>query len=88
MMNNNEKFQQLKKKIDNLNVRKLASESQAKRLEQELQKSKLEIKQIYGVQINDFAKAIETMKKQYESNLMELEKMVLEAEIKIGEQIK
>lgn len=88
MMNNNEKFQQLKKKIDNLNVRKLASESQAKRLEQELQKSKLEIKQIYGVQINDFAKAIETMKKQYESNLMELEKMVLEAEMKIGEQIK
>ena len=31
-MNDKEKFEQLKKKIDNLNVRKLAAESEAKRL--------------------------------------------------------
>ena len=87
-MSNNEKFQQLKKKIDNLNVRKLASESEANRLKDELEKSKEEIKSIYGVEINDFANAIETMKKEYESKLIELENMVLEAETKIGEQIK
>lgn len=87
-MNNNEKFQQLKKKIDALNVRKLASESQAKRLEEELEKSKSQIKKVYGVEINDFAKAIETMKKEYESKIFELENMVAEAETKIGEQVK
>lgn len=31
-MNNNERFEKLKKKIDELNLRKLASESEAKRL--------------------------------------------------------
>jgi predicted nucleic acid-binding Zn-ribbon protein len=78
-MSNNEKFEQLKKKIDNLNVRKLASESEAKRLEEELEKSKKEIKDVYNVDIKDFANAIEVMKKEYQEKLAELEELVAEA---------
>ena len=82
-MSNNEKFEQLKKKIDNLNVRKLASESEAKRLEEELEKSKKEIKDVYNVDIKDFANAIEVMKKEYQEKLAELEELVSEAEKKM-----
>ena len=82
-MNDKEKIELLKKKIDNLNVRKLASESEAKRLEAELEKSKQEIKDVYNVDIKDFANAIEIMKNQFQDKLMELEKLVLEAEEKM-----
>ena len=87
-MNNNERFEKLKKKIDELNLRKLASESEAKRLQEELEKNKIEIKEVYGVEINDFANAIETMKQEYENKLNELEGLVSQAEEKIGEAIK
>lgn len=82
-MNDKEKFEQLKKKIDNLNVRKLAAESEAKRLEEELEKSKQDIKDAYNVEIGDFANAIEVMKKEYQEKLIELEELVKEAESKM-----
>lgn len=82
-MNDKEKFEQLKKKIDNLNVRKLAAESEAKRLEEELEKSKQDIKDVYNVEISDFANAIEVMKKEYQEKLIELEELVKEAESKM-----
>jgi hypothetical protein len=82
-MNDKEKMELLKKKIDNLNVRKLASESEAKRLEAELEKSKQEIKDVYNVDIKDFANAIEIMKNQFQDKLTELEKLVSEAEEKM-----
>ena len=82
-MNDKEKLEQLKKKIDALNVRKLASESEAKRLEEELEKSKKEIKDTYNVDIKDFANAIEVMKNEYQEKLAELEELVSEAEKKM-----
>lgn len=87
-MNNNEKFETLKKKINDLKIRKLASESEAKRLSDELEKSKAEIKQVYGVEIEDFANAIETMKIEYDNKLNELEQLVSKAEEKIGDVVK
>lgn len=78
-----EKFEGLKKKIDNLNVKKMAAESEYKRLEEELNKSKSEIKEVYGVEIEDFSNAIEVMKNEYQSKLKELEILVSEAETKM-----
>ena len=39
---------------------------------------------MYGVEIKDFASAIETMKKERDAKLNELERLVSEAEEKIG----
>lgn len=78
-----QKFDNLKKKIDNLTVKKIAAESEYKRLEEELENSKKEIKEIYGVDIKDFAQAIITMKEQYTKTLNELQILVSEAEEKM-----
>lgn len=78
-----QKFDNLKKKIDNLTVKKIAAESEYKRLEEELENSKKEIKEIYDVDIKDFAQAIITMKEQYTKTLNELQILVSEAEEKM-----
>ena len=83
-MTDSEKFESLKKKADSIKVQKLASEAEAKRLSEELEKCKQEIKDVYGVEIKDFASAIETMKKERDAKLNELERLVSEAEEKIG----
>ena len=83
-MTDSEKFESLKKKVDSIKVKKLASETEVKRLSEELEKCKREIKEVYGVEIKDFASAIETMKKERDAKLNELERLVSEAEEKIG----
>ncbi len=83
-MTDAERFESLKKKVDSIKVKKLASEAEVKRLSEELDKCKQEIKDVYGVEIKDFATAIETMKKERDSKLAELERLVTEAEEKMG----
>lgn len=83
-MTDSEKFESLKQRVDSIKVKRLAAEAEAKRLSEELEKSKKEIKDTYGVEITDFAQAIETMKKERDAKLTELEKLVAEAEEKIG----
>ena len=83
-MTDSEKFESLKQRVDSIKVKRLAAEAEAKRLSDELEKSKKEIKDTYGVEITDFAQAIETMKKERDAKLTELEKLVAEAEEKIG----
>lgn len=83
-MTDAERFESLKKKVDSIKVKKLAAESEAKRLSDELEKCKSEIKDTYGVEIKDFATAIETMKKERDAKLNELERLVSEAEDKMG----
>ena len=83
-MTDSERFESLKKKVDSIKVKKMASETEAKRLSDELEKCKQEIKDTYGVEIKDFATAIETMKKERDAKLNELERLVMEAEEKIG----
>lgn len=78
-----EKFESLKKRVDSIKVKRLAAEAEVKRLTDELEKSKKEIKDTYGVEITNFAQAIETMKKERDAKLAELEKLVTEAEEKI-----
>ena len=79
-----EKFEALKKRVDSVKVKKLAAESESQRLSQELEEKKSEIRRIYGVEIEDFAKAIEEMKSEISRKLEDLNRMVSEAEEKIG----
>lgn len=84
-MSDVENFEQLKNKIDALKVKKMASETYVKRLTEELDNCKKEIKDEYHVEIEDFANAIDTMKKEYENKLKELVSLVEDAEQKIKE---
>lgn len=84
-MTDSQKFEEMQKKINDLNVRKLASESELKKVSEELEECKKKIKDVYGVEINDFASAIETMKQEYDSKMNELNELVTEAENKIKE---
>ena len=62
----------------------MASESEYNRLNEELNNIKKDIKDVYGVEIEEFASAINIMKEKYTSTLNELEILVSEAEEKIG----
>lgn len=85
MESSTQKFEQMQKKINDLNVKKLASESELKKVTEELEECKNKIKEVYGVEINDFASAIETMKNEYKTKINELSELVKEAESKIGD---
>ena len=78
-----EKFERLKKRAADLQVKRLAAEAEVKRLSDELEKCKADIKSAYNVEIEDFAKAIETMKSERDRKMGELEKMISDAEEKL-----
>lgn len=84
MADDMERFEALKKKVDSLKVRKIASENEVKRLSGEFEQCKAGIREKYGVEVEDLAGAIETMKKEREAKMRELEELVSEAEQKIG----
>jgi len=84
-MTDSERFEQLKNRIDGLRVKKLAAEKEARRLEEELEDAKRSIRETYGVEITDFAAAIETMRSEYRASLAELEDAVSEAERKMSD---
>lgn len=83
-MNALEELENLKKKIDDLKVKKMASEAENSRLEKELNGHKKCIKEVYGVEIEDFSEAIETMKKELNKKIRMLTELVTEAERKLG----
>lgn len=83
-MNALEELENLKKKIDDLKVKKMASEAENSRLEKELNSHKKCIKEVYGVEIEDFSEAIETMKKELNKKIRMLTELVTEAERKLG----
>lgn len=84
-MTNSEKLEQLNRRINDLRVKKIASEKEVERLEKELEDKKNEIKNKYGVEIADFQAAIDVMKKEYDNKMAELEKSVENAENTIKE---
>lgn len=85
MSNEVEKLSDLNKRIEALKVRKMASEKEKERLEEELNTCKLEVKEKYGVEIEDFNDAINVAKDNYIKKINELNKLVSEAESKISE---
>jgi chaperonin cofactor prefoldin len=82
-MTDAEKFEKLKSRVEQLSVKRMAAEAEARRLSEELEAAKARIRETYGVEIEDFASAIEVMRKECESMLAELETAVSDAEAKM-----
>ena len=83
-MNNVENFENLKKRIDELKVKNLTNLKEKERLEGESCKIKEKIKEVYGVEIEDFNSAIETLEKEKEIKMKRLQELLNESEEKLG----
>ena len=56
-----QEYENLKKTIDDLKVKRLSDLREKERLEKEFEDLKAEIKEVYGVEIQDFEKAIKAI---------------------------
>ena len=83
-MNEIETLENAKKRVDELKIKNIANANEKKRLEDELDKIKEEIKRVYGVEIEDFNSAIEVMEKEQDVLMNKLKSLIQEATEKIG----
>ena len=83
-MNEIETLENAKKRVDELKIKNIANANEKKRLEDELDKIKEEIKREYGVEIEDFNSAIEVMEKEQGVLMNKLKSLIQEATEKIG----
>lgn len=79
-----EKLENAKKKIDELKIKNIANANEKKRLEDELSKIKEDIKNNYGVEIEDFQSAIEVMEKEQNTLMENLNALIASASEKLG----
>ena len=86
---NNEitEIQNLENRISNIKLKNIASENEIKRLDEALENKKKEIKDIYGVEITDFSKAIDILKMELSAKMKELQDLIEKSEQKIGVKI-
>jgi len=71
-----QEYENLKKTIDDLKVKRLSDLREKERLEKEFEDLKAEIKEVYGVEIQDFEKAINDLNKELEKDLAELKEKI------------
>ena len=71
-----QEYENLKKTIDDLKVKRLSDLREKERLEKEFEDLKAEIKEVYGVEIQDFEKAINDINKELEKDLAELKEKI------------
>ena len=71
-----QEYENLKKTIDDLKVKRLSDLREKERLEKEFEDLKSEIKEVYGVEIQDFEKAINDLNKELEKDLAELKEKI------------
>ena len=64
-----EEFESLKKTIEEIKVKRISDIREKERLEKEFEELKAEIKDIYGVEIQDFENAIESLKSELDDNM-------------------
>lgn len=86
MANPIEEFDSIKKKIEDIKVRRLSDIREKERLEKEFEELKEEIGKTYGVEIQDFEKAIEDLKKELEINIELLKNKIKECQSKMGDE--
>lgn len=77
-------FETLKKTIEELKLKQMSDLREKERLTAEFEKLKQQIKETYGVEIEDFEKAIEALEKDAASKLAELKSLVSECQEKFG----
>ena len=78
------KFEQLKSDIEELKIKRLSNEREKERLEKELEDQKKKVKEIYGVAIEDFEKAILELQKEFDLKYDELKNQIEECKQKLG----
>ena len=71
-----QEYENLKKTIDDLKVKRLSDLREKERLEKEFEDLKAEIKEVYGVEIQDFEKAINDLNNELEKDLAELKEKI------------
>lgn len=79
-----QEFESLKKEIEDLKVKQLSNEMEKARLEKELEAQKAKIKEIYGVEIEDFEKAIKDLQEEFEKKKIELLEKLTDCKKKLG----
>ena len=78
-------FEGLKKNIDELRVRRMSDLKEKERLEKEFEELKAKIKELYGVEITDFAKAIADLREELSANVKKLKEQMEICKAKMGE---
>ena len=79
-----EEFESLKKTIEEIKVKRISDIREKERLEKEFEELKAEIKNIYGVEIQDFENAIEGLKSELDDNMRLLREKISECTAKMG----
>lgn len=79
-----EEFESLKKTIEEIKVKRISDMREKERLEKEFEELKAEIKDIYGVEIQDFENAIESLKSELDDNMRLLREKIAECKNKMG----
>lgn len=79
-----EEFESLKKTIEEIKVKRISDIREKERLEKEFEELKAEIKDIYGVEIQDFENAIENLKSELDDNMRLLREKIAECKNKMG----
>lgn len=79
-----EEFESLKKTIEEIKVKRISDMREKERLEKEFEELKAEIKDIYGVEIQDFENAIEGLKSELDDNMRLLREKISECKAKMG----
>ena len=78
------KFEQLKSEIEELKIKKISNEREKERLEKELEDQKRKIKDMYGVEIEDFENAIVELQNEFDSKYEKLKLQIDECKEKLG----
>lgn len=79
-----EEFESLKKTIEEIKVKRISDIREKERLDKEFEELKAEIKNIYGVEIQDFENAIEGLKSELDDNMRLLREKISECKAKMG----
>lgn len=77
-------YENIKDEIEELKLKRLSDLREKERLEQEFEALKAEIKSIYGVEIEDFEKAIEDLKSELQNSLELLKKKIADCKSQMG----
>lgn len=77
-------YENIKDEIEELKLKRLSDLREKERLEQEFEALKAEIKSIYGVEIEDFEKAIEDLKSELQNSIELLKKKIADCKSQMG----
>lgn len=85
MSNLMDSFQNLKKEIEDLKVKKISDQREKSRLEEELDEIKDQVKREFGVNIEDLDSEIKALEKKLEEELEDVKKKIADCKEKMKE---